>query len=241
MFEVNQLCGQMHIGKQGENLARIVYFDEPSTWEKDFGEGRCELLHQRNGDSAPYPVKLEMVDGRYCWKITAADTAIVGDGKCELRYIVNDVVIKSKIWTTTVLEALGDASEEAPEPQKAWVDQVLEAADKVEDAVVHCPIIGENGNWLVYDFNVGGYVDTGISASGEVLTEEQLANIDAVPDKADKKDLPTKVSQLTNDKEFVTQNYVDNLVGDIDVALDNILAIQNSLISQNVNLAKDGD
>lgn len=214
MFEVNQLCGQMHIGKQGENLARIVYFDEPSTWEKDFGEGRCELLHQRNGDSAPYPVKLEMVDGRCCWKITAADTAIVGDGKCELRYIVNDVVIKSKIWTTTVLEALGDASEEAPEPQKAWVDQVLEAADKVENAVTHPPIIGDNGNWLLFDFESGKYVDSGVSASGggSSLTPEQIELLNSVPNKADK-------------------SYVDELVGDIDAALDVILAIQNSYIN----------
>lgn len=53
--------------------------------------------------------------------------------------------------------------------------------------------------------------------------------------------VPTKLSELENDKDFTTKSYIDGLVGDIDAALDNILAIQNALISQSVNLAKDGD
>lgn len=164
MIEVNQLCGQLHLGKQGENLARIVYFDEIATWKKEFGEGKCELLHQRNGDTAPYPVKLEMENDRCCWKVTASDTAIVGDGKCELHYLVDDVVVKSKIWTTTVLESLGGEIAEPPAPEQAWVDEVLGAAQKVEDATVHPPVIGENKNWWLWDFESSAYVDSGICA-----------------------------------------------------------------------------
>lgn len=166
MIEVNQLCGQLYLGKQGENLARIVYFEEHALWEKEFGEGKCELLHQRNGDVAPYPVKLEKENGKCCWKITAADTAIVGDGKCELHYIVNDVVVKSKVFKTTVIESLGGEVAEAPEPEKAWVDAVLDAAQKVEDGTVHPPMIGENNTWLVWDFDTSEYIDTGINAEG---------------------------------------------------------------------------
>lgn len=166
MIEVNQLCGQLYLGKQGENLARMVYFEEPALWEKEFGEGKCELLHQRNGDAAPYPVKLEKENGKCCWKITASDTAIVGDGKCELHYIVDDVVVKSKIWTTTVLESLGGEVAEAPEPEKAWVDAVLDAAQKVEGATSHSPIISENKTWLVWNPDTSAYIDTGISAEG---------------------------------------------------------------------------
>jgi hypothetical protein len=166
MIEVNQLCGQLYLGKQGENLARIVYFEEHALWEKEFGEGKCELLHQRNGDAAPYPVKLEKENGKCCWKVTASDTAIVGDGKCELHYLVDDVVVKSKIWTTTVLESLGGEVAEAPEPEKAWVDAVLDAAQKVESATAHSPIIGENKTWLVWNPDTSAYVDTGISAEG---------------------------------------------------------------------------
>lgn len=172
MLVVNQLCGQMCLGKQGENLARIVYFDEPDIWKKEFGEGVCELLHQRNGDTAPYPVKLEVENGKVCWKITNADTAMVGDGKCELQYIVNDVVIKSKIWTTTVLETLSGDLAEPPEPQQAWVDEVLGAASEVKSATVHPPIIGENENWWLWDFEASEYVDSGVKATDEDRIKE---------------------------------------------------------------------
>lgn len=173
MIEVKQLCGQLCLGLQGENLARIIYFDEASEWRDKFGEGKCELLHQRNGDTAPYPVKLDKEDGRWCWKITAADTAVVGDGKCELHYLVDDVIVKSKILTTNVLKSLGGEVADAPEPEKAWVDKVLEAALKVEDATTHSPIISENKTWLVWNPDTSAYVDTGISAVGEKGTDGQ--------------------------------------------------------------------
>ena len=167
MFEVKQLCGQICLGKQGENLARIVYFDEPEQWKATFGEGQCELIHQRNGDAAPYPVALEFENDKVCWKITNADTAVIGEGKCELHYIVDNIIVKSKIWTTSVLPSLGENLVEPPEPQKAWVDEVLNAAQKVEDATTHQPMIGENKNWFVWDANTNEYVDSGILAEGQ--------------------------------------------------------------------------
>ena len=179
MIEVNQLCGQLYLGKQGENLARIVYFDEHETWMKEFGEGKCELLHQRNGDSAPYPVKLETEDGRCCWKITASDTAIVGDGKCELHYLVNDVIVKSKIWTTTVLESLSGDVVEAPEPQKAWVDDVLDAAVRAEDAAERAEEAASTGGGVVSDEQiqeaVENYLEENPVEAG--ATEEQAEQI----------------------------------------------------------------
>lgn len=172
MFEVKQLCGRLCLGKQGENLARIVYFAEPSLWKELFGEGKCELLHQRNGDAAPYPVLLDTEGGKVCWKITNADTAIVGEGKCELYYSVDGVVVKSKIWTTDVFPSLGDGVTEPPEPYKAWVDAVLEAAAKIDDGgsggtSAKQPIIGENKNWFIWDSEAQEYVDSGVCAEGK--------------------------------------------------------------------------
>lgn len=231
MFESTVVCGRIALGIQGEHHARKVSFAETEIWKERFGEGTFELLHQRNGDEAPYPVILTIEDGVPYWYVTNADTAVAGVGKCELRYIVDHVVIKSCTFITDVIESLGEGVTEAPEPQKAWVDQVLEAADKVENSVTHPPIIGDNGNWLVFDFEANEYVDSGVSASGEALTPEQLELLNTVPDKADKDSVPTKVSELHNDDGFVTQEYVDGLVGDIDAALDAILAIQNSYIN----------
>lgn len=127
MFESTAICGTIYIGKRGENKARRIRFDEPAQWKDIFGVGSYELINQRNGDNAPYPVVLSMEDGAVYWIVSSSDTAIEGEGKCELRYIVNDTVVKSQTWKTVVAEGLGEASSEVPEPQKEWVDRVLDA------------------------------------------------------------------------------------------------------------------
>lgn len=174
MYEVTPICGQIHLGKQGENLARKVCFSELSAWKKTFGEGKCELIHQRSGDTAPYPVVLAVEGDDVHWEVSATDTSVVGNGKCELRYVVGDTVVKSKTWVTTVHPALEEATAEAPDPAKSWVDQVLTAAEDVKSATTHQPTIGENGNWYVWDAYTKSYYDSGICAKGsfpEVDTE----------------------------------------------------------------------
>lgn len=166
MFESTVVCGRIALGIQGEHHARKVSFAETQLWKERFGEGRFELLHKRNGDDVPYPITLTIDDDVPYWYVTASDTAVAGVGKCELRYIVNDVVIKSCTFITDVDASLGEGTAEAPDPYKAWVDEVLEAAEDVKDATIHQPNIGENGNWWVWDFNASAYVDTGVSVSG---------------------------------------------------------------------------
>lgn len=46
------------------------------------------------------------------------------------------------------------------------------SATKAENAVGHSPIIGENGNWFVWDFTKSEYVDTGKPASTPPITHE---------------------------------------------------------------------
>jgi hypothetical protein len=167
MYEVTPNCGQIHLGKQGENSAKLIYFAEPSLWQKVFGEGRCELIHQRCGDAAPYPIALKGEGENVYWEVSAADTAIPGNGKCELRYIVGDTVVKSTVWVTTVLPSLEEATAEVPEPSKSWVDQVLKAAEMIMSATTHQPTIGDNGNWYVWDATANDYKDSGVSARGD--------------------------------------------------------------------------
>ena len=175
MFDIAIMCGKIRLGKQGEHLARRVPF-ELGLWENQFGEGRCELLHQRNGDEAPYPVNLTVDNNVAYWHVTSVDTAVAGKGECELRYIVNDVVVKSTTYVTKVSESLGEGAEVPPEGAKPWVDQVLEAAHKVEDATTHQPTISEHDTWLVWDAESGEYIDTGVSAKGG-MTEEEIAEL----------------------------------------------------------------
>ena len=161
------------LGKQGENMARKIQFDI-SRWIGTFGPGTVQLLHQRSGDEAPYPVAVEQEGNLAVWTVTSADTAATGTGRAELQYYVGDALAKSETCLTKVLAALGPAGETPPEAQQGWVDQVLqagtvatEAAEKAVNAAVRQPIVGGNGNWWTWDLEAGAYVDTGIYSSGD--------------------------------------------------------------------------
>lgn len=114
------------LGRRGENNARQVVFDL-SAWSAVYGAGTAQLVAQRAGDVSPYPVSIEQTDTAAVWTVNSADTAVVGDGKVELLYTVDDVVVKSEVWATSVLESLSDDTTEPPESSAGWVEQVLAA------------------------------------------------------------------------------------------------------------------
>ena len=102
------------LGRQGENLARQVVFDL-SAWEAEYGPGTVELIHQRPGDTSPYPVAAVREGSTLVWTLTATDTAVASsygsDGHCELRYYVGEVLVKSRTWLTKVIRAMSTPSE----------------------------------------------------------------------------------------------------------------------------------
>lgn len=173
----------LQLGRQGENNARQIVFDITS-WKAEFGaDGTAALLAQRPGETEPYPVDIVVSGSAVTWLVSAADTAKPGIyGQAELQYRIGDVVVKSAIWRTFVADSLGVPSPEPPEPQQAWVDQVLNVARQVETAVVNGPKI-QDGTWWVWDFENERYVDTGVQVQGKT-TEIPVVNLSAlgVPD-----------------------------------------------------------
>lgn len=125
--------GIITLGRRGENMARRVLFDL-SAWVAVYGAGTVHLLAQRAGDAAPYPVSIEQTSDAAIWTVNSADTAVVGDGKAELLYTVDNVVVKSEVWATSVLESLSDDTAEPPESAAGWVEQVLAAGVQAVDA-----------------------------------------------------------------------------------------------------------
>ncbi len=167
-------CGEkLFLGRRGENFSREVRFDI-SKWRALYGPGSVQLLNQRPREDTPYPCTITVDGDVVKWIILAADVDIPGRfGSCELSYIVGDQVAKSEIWPTVILDSLGDASDSPPDPQKGWVDKVLQAgadaeaaAQRAEDAAIRQPIIGENGCWYIWDVETGNYRDTGMPSSG---------------------------------------------------------------------------
>ena len=126
--------GTIFLGRVGENEARDIVFDITGLVER-YGEGTCNLIHQRIGDDKPYPVAVTQTSENVVWTVKDVDVAKPGCGKCELIYMVNNVVAKSYIYTTVAEESMGDPTEEIPEVGSYWLDNVLQySADAKESA-----------------------------------------------------------------------------------------------------------
>lgn len=165
------------LGKRGENLARCVVFDI-SAWQKEYGEGFVQLIHQRNGDNVPYPCAVTVDGGKAYWNVTSADVDVAGRGHCELQYWVGDAIVKSATYITRTSRSMSPASETVPEPQQPWMDSMLSvaaeanehanaaeaAAENAATYAIRQPIVGGNANWMVWDGSA--YVDSGMPSYG---------------------------------------------------------------------------
>ncbi len=130
MIDVN--CLQpIFLGNQGENLARTLEFDV-SSWLGQYPGAEIVMLVQRPEEDAPYIAVTQVENGVLRWTPTNADTAIAGTGKIMLRLILGEKVRKSAICTVFVAKSL-DEPGDAPDPAQAWVDQVIDAANKAEE------------------------------------------------------------------------------------------------------------
>ena len=163
----------LYLGKQGENCAREITFREPGVWTKELGAGIAQLLVNPPGHGKVYPVILEERRGTAVWRVTAADTARPGYGRCELRWSVGGTVVKSRVYTTYVAEGLSGGCGCGDDNWGRYLEEItragadaLAAASRAENAAYHAPAI-MGGNWWVWDPEEDGYKDTGIPATGE--------------------------------------------------------------------------
>lgn len=111
------------LGRQGEDKAvRVVWPGIVSDWSSLYGGGSFQLSVRRFGDENAYHVAVEVNGDDVCFTVTSAETAIAGNGKCELTYIANGTIAKSATWETVVLNSLtGQTPSEPPEePAKSW-------------------------------------------------------------------------------------------------------------------------
>ena len=167
----------LSLGRQGENLARQVVFDL-SAWVEEYGPGVVELIAQRPGDDTPYPVAVRRDGESMLWDLTAADTAVAdGYGRCELRWYVGDILAKSKIWRTWVEPAMDTPSETTPpEPEKGWVDQVLEAGTSAKEAAERAEEAAKKAESAVPAGSLE--IGSGLKSSGGTLIVDTAAHVD---------------------------------------------------------------
>lgn len=154
MISVNDIKQVIYLGVQGEKEARTVEFGFED-WVLRFGSGTLELIAQRNGEDLAYPVDLEFYDDVAVWTISDIDNAKAGFGRCQLRYKVDGVIVKTAIFKTLVDVSLGDASEPG-NPYEDIIEELDERIDTVSDlidtaeeaviAVTNLTVDAETGN-----------------------------------------------------------------------------------------------
>lgn len=116
--------GSLNVGYVGENNVTEIAFDF-SDWYEDYGEGSPVLRLKRFGDSAAYPVVLDIEDGHIAvWTVTNTDLQNKGTGKGQLQYMVDEAVKKSIVFDFTVANAL-ESTDEVPDPYEDWMDDLI--------------------------------------------------------------------------------------------------------------------
>lgn len=125
------------IGRKGENLARTVDFsDIIAEIKNDYGDGgKVVVLVKRPGENEPYPAaSVDDSDG-LTWQPTETDTAIAGRGRAEVDYYIDDVLVKSVLFTTYTNDSIG-VSGDTPEPGYDYMKQLLDELEKVGTGIV---------------------------------------------------------------------------------------------------------
>ena len=131
MITVTPVNGTIDLGREGENLARQVVLPLE---DLAAGKGHALLLHQRAGDSSPYPVDIRQEGNSLIWVVTNADTGAAGLGSAEVRWLGDDgQVIKSRIYHTVTQKALSDP-ESPPEAYEGYVEAVAAIARDARNA-----------------------------------------------------------------------------------------------------------
>ena len=163
------------LGRLGENEYTRVEFDV-AAWLEEMPTATISLYNQRSGDTTAYPIAqtgLDLDGTKLYWTITNTELSAEGSGRCELVATVGDVIAKSTIYQTRVLNAL-DGAGDPPDPWDSWQEEfvAIEAAAQqyaadAEAAVAHYPYIGEDGYWYVWDGTGSTFVSTGVKAQGD--------------------------------------------------------------------------
>ena len=124
------------LGKQGENLATQVQIPVVKEWKALYGEGTFQLVNKRPNEDFAYACVIHWDDEKVMWDITNTEVAIVGDGRCELHYFVDNVLAISSQWVTKCVESLADVGGDPPEPWESWMQEVLAAGSAAQGAAV---------------------------------------------------------------------------------------------------------
>lgn len=169
IFPVKHLPQVIPIGIQTENGVESIGFDV-KPWLDAYGDLTLSVWPTRPGENAAYRVadqNMELIGTVLFWHPVTTDTAIPGVGKVEILGMSGDKRKLSGWCNTMIRETSLGSTQEPPEAARPWVEEVVAAAGKAENAVDKMPSIGESGNWLLWNPDNEHYEDSGYPSRGQ--------------------------------------------------------------------------
>ena len=165
LYDVCALPPMIHVGHQTEEGVCVVEFDI-SKWLAQWPDLQCYVIPTRPGESRSYSARCIQQGNTLRWIVSLADTGIAGTGKVEILGLSTGTRKLSPCVSTYIEETSTDTAGEVPEALQPWVDAALNAARRAEDAVDKMPVIGENGNWMLWNPDTESFEDSGFPARG---------------------------------------------------------------------------
>ena len=132
IFCVDHLPREIPVGYQTEHGVERVGFDV-ATWVRKWPGMQVQIWASMPGTDTSYPAKSTREGSILYWDVSLADTAVAGRGVVEVVGLADGV---KKIARADTLVRASTTAEpgEVPGPQKSWVDAVLDAAYRAEEA-----------------------------------------------------------------------------------------------------------
>jgi len=159
----------IRIGYEGENVVTQINFNL-QMWIEEYGLGGVTLLVLRHGDRDAYPVPLMIEDGVASWSITKTDTANVGRGAIQLKYVVDEKIKKSPIFDISCLNALDD-SDTVPDPYDSWLATLTDLSTLVTAKVAESLV---NADFAQMAANISAQAASQSAKSADAAEKSEL-------------------------------------------------------------------
>ena len=166
LLNANSILGKViRIGYEGENVVTQIDFNL-KMWIEEYGLGGVTLLVLRHGDKDAYPVPLMIEDGVASWSITKTDTAKVGRGAVQLKYVVDEKIKKSPIFEVSCLNSLDD-SDVVPDPYDSWLATLTDLSALVTERVAES-LVNADGHVVISNSDLLGTTSFELKESGHM-------------------------------------------------------------------------
>ena len=132
-FDIANLPRNVVIGRQTETGVEKISID-CSAWFEKWSKLEISVWHTRPDEEAAYPAVCHRDGNCVVWDVSAADTALCGEGAAEIVGMADGQKKISATMYTHIFKSITGNTTEVPDPAKPWVDEVLDAARRAEDA-----------------------------------------------------------------------------------------------------------